>query len=64
MGDFMITARFSKMYVCGPKDGIILRESMKFKTVHDAYKWKNTMDDNKSLEWVILDFYIENPSYA
>lgn len=61
---YLITARFTKRMTKGILTGVTFRESMSFVSVKAAEDWHKAINSAKTLNYVIEDFYIENPAYA
>jgi hypothetical protein len=59
-----IVARFTKEFVRGDNQGEVSHESMDFHSVAQAERWEKIMTGIETLDYVIRDFYIENPKHA
>lgn len=55
----MIIARFTKVYTKGPLKGTRLNESMLFLSAKAATDWEESIDNCKTIDWAVENFYID-----
>lgn len=60
----LIVARFTRKFIKGNLVGIVHHDSLEFVNVKAADRWLAAINASKTLEYVITDFYIENPQHA
>ena len=59
-----ITARFTREFTKGNLKGIVHHDSLTFVSIKAAEQWRDAIQKSNTLDYVLTDFYIENPQHT